>query len=367
MRRVYLDNIRWATVLLVMLYHVFYMFNAVGVLGGVGGFREVQYQDGLLYFVYPWFMELLFVIAGMSARYALEKRTAKEFLKSRTGKLLVPSTLGLFVYQWIVGYFNIRISGGLEYMPGFLVYPVSVLSGIGPLWFAQLLWLFSLLLLLIRKLDRDDKIWKLGKRCRFPALLSFALLLWGASQILNMPVITVYRFGIYLTAFLLGYFVLSHDEVQERLEKAGPPMLVFSVFLGIAYTVFYFGENYAEAPVLKSFFTNGYAWFMVLAILGCGRKWFQGQGRFGAYMTGVGYGFYILHYTFVCIPCYYLKNETALPAWSIYLLALLAVSVGTPVLYGILRRIPVVRRLVLGIDRKGPGKRGGGGAVGVAV
>ncbi len=66
MRKFYLDNIRWVTVLLVMVYHIFYMFNAAGVVGGVGSFRKVQYQDGLLYFVYPWFMVLLFLIAGIS-------------------------------------------------------------------------------------------------------------------------------------------------------------------------------------------------------------------------------------------------------------------------------------------------------------
>ena len=157
MRKIYLDNIRWATVILVMIYHVFYMFNAAGVLGGVGSFREVQYQDGLLYFVYPWFMVLLFLIAGISTRYALEKATAKEFLKKRTWKLLLPSTAGLFVYQWVAGYYNIKIGGGLTYIPNFLVYPVSVVSGIGPLWFVQVLWLYSLLILLIRKMDRKDR------------------------------------------------------------------------------------------------------------------------------------------------------------------------------------------------------------------
>ena len=121
MRKFYLDNIRWVTVLLVMIYHIFYMFNAAGVVGGVGSFRKVQYQDGLLYFVYPWFMVLLFLIAGISARYALEKISAGEFLRKRTWKLLVPSTLGLFVYQWIVGYYNIKIGGGLEYIPDFMV------------------------------------------------------------------------------------------------------------------------------------------------------------------------------------------------------------------------------------------------------
>ncbi len=352
MRILYLDNIRWATVLLVMFYHVIYMFNAVGVLGGVGSFCEVQYQDGILYFIYPWFMLLLFIIAGMSARYSLKKLTEKEFLKSRTQKLLVPSTIGLFVYQWIVGYFNIKIGGGLEYMPSFLVYPISVISGVGPLWFAQLLWLFSLLLILLRKIDKNGHLLALGRKCNFIVLLLFAFLIWGSSQILNMPVITTYRFGIYLAAFLLGYFVFSHDNVQETLEKMCLPMLLISIPMGIVYTIHYFGQNYADSAVLKTLFTNVYAWFMILTVLGCGRKWFNRQNRFCVYMTKASYGFYILHYTFVLIPCYYLKNAAALPAWAVYILALLIVLIGTPVLYELMIRIPVIRCLVLGICRK---------------
>ena len=36
MRKYYLDNIRWVTVVLVVIYHVLYMFNGEGILGGVG-------------------------------------------------------------------------------------------------------------------------------------------------------------------------------------------------------------------------------------------------------------------------------------------------------------------------------------------
>ena len=88
MRKAYLDNIRWGTVLLVVAYHVLYIFNASGVPGGIGGFSDVQYQDAPMYFVYPWFMVLLFVVAGMSSRYALGKLTHKDFISARTRKLL---------------------------------------------------------------------------------------------------------------------------------------------------------------------------------------------------------------------------------------------------------------------------------------
>ena len=36
MRRHYLDNIRWMTVVLVVIYHVVYMFNGVQPFGVIG-------------------------------------------------------------------------------------------------------------------------------------------------------------------------------------------------------------------------------------------------------------------------------------------------------------------------------------------
>ena len=92
MRKYYLDNIRWVTVVLVVIYHVIYMYNGEGILGGVGKITslDVQYYDIFLYAVYPWFMLLLFLVSGICSRYYLDSHTAKEFAKNRTRKLLIP-------------------------------------------------------------------------------------------------------------------------------------------------------------------------------------------------------------------------------------------------------------------------------------
>ena len=46
MRKHWIDNLRWVTVLLVLLYHVIYFYNNKGVFGGIGGFGDgPQYQD----------------------------------------------------------------------------------------------------------------------------------------------------------------------------------------------------------------------------------------------------------------------------------------------------------------------------------
>ena len=152
-------------------------------------------------------MVLLFVVAGMSARYSLQKRSNKEFLKERVTKLLVPSTLWLFVLHWISGYINIKMWLWLSQIPTFLVYPISALSWIWPLWFIQMLFIFSVAIVLMKKSDKSDFLWKLWwKSDVFVIFLLFFVIWWGA-QIWNMPVVTMYRFWIYFVAFLIGYYI----------------------------------------------------------------------------------------------------------------------------------------------------------------
>ena len=165
-RRIYLDNIRWITVCIVVIYHVIYMYNGVQLFGVIGPFKEQQLQDAFQYFVYPWMMALLFTVSGMTVRYYMEKHNLKEFIRDKTRKLLVPSTVGLFVFQWILGYYNMKISGAFESfesVPGIVRYVIMAISGIGVLWYIQVLWIFSMLLLLVRKFERD-RIWKKGEK-----------------------------------------------------------------------------------------------------------------------------------------------------------------------------------------------------------
>lgn len=352
MRIYYLDNIRWATVVLVLIYHVFYIFNGVDVLGGIPNAANIPAFDTVACIIYPWFMVLLFVVAGISARYAMQKRTSKQFLRERAVKLLIPSTLGLFLVHWITGYLNIKMGGGLAYIPAALVYPISVISGTGPLWFIQMLFLFSCVLVLLNKTDKRDKVWELCGKVNLPIILLLFLLIFGASQILNAPVLTAYRFGIYFASFLIGYYIFSHENVQEIIEKIRIPMLCLAVIGGVFYALRYGGSDYTASACLQSVSTNLYLWIVVLAVIGCGRKYFNQEVAFTRYMTRSSFGLYILHYPVLIVTCYILHYYFDLPAICNYVIALAVELVMTFALYEGIKRVPVVRYVVLGIKGK---------------
>ena len=377
-RKHFLDNIRWVTVLLVLLYHVVYFYNNKGVFGGIGGWVDdpkAQPQDAIMYILYPWFMMLLFLVAGISSRYALHRLTKGQWFKKRTRQLLVPATIGLFVFQWMTGYFNTQIAGVAQGIPnqiasipaGPIRYIACAFSGIGPLWFIQELWFFSLLLLIITSIERDRLYNAIGrliqatrrwpKTCCWSVLLVGGLLLiWAGAQgsIANpdphsaQGLWNLYRPAAYLVPFLMGYYLFSHDSVQRFLSTKACWLLGAATIAGVALTCATWGENNTAPLYLMHWSTNLFAWLAILAMLACFKAWGDRTTPFATYMTRSSYGIYIVHYLIIAALGYMLKLYTPLPPVADYLILLVAVFTLSPAIYELLRRIPFIRWAVLG-------------------
>ena len=363
MRKHWMDNLRWVTVLLVLFYHVIYFYNNKGVFGGIGGFgpypETPQYQDIVMYILYPWFMPLLFILAGAGARYALARHPAGEWFKARTRKLLVPSTIGLFVFHWMVGYFNTVVAqqaGVFDGLPAVAKYAVMAISGIGPLWFIQLLWVLCLVLLLVRKLDKNDKLWNRCGKLNIVWIILLGVLFWlGAQTLVRNPrpesadgLMNLYKPLFYLISFLLGYFVFSHDEVQEILGKAWIPLLSCAVVSGGILIGTTFGQDNTSPAYMSSPLNCIYGWLMCLAMMAWFKARFDRTSPFAAYMTKSSFGLYIVHYLVVASLGYMMKIYTQLPPWAMYVILAVAVFTLSPMLYEILHRIPFIRWCVFG-------------------
>ena len=357
MRKYYLDNIRWMTVVIVVIYHVFYMYNAEGIAGVVGRITDPgvkQYWDVYQYAVYPWFMFLLFIVSGISARYYLENHTAKEFLKTRTTKLLVPSTIGLFVFDFVQGYYNMELANAFSEMqstPKLLLYLIMCVSGTGVLWYIQVLWVYSLVLIPIRKLDKN-RFWNICSRTGIVVIIALAAVAWLSAQILNTPMIVVYRFGYYAMAFFSGYFVFSHDEVIEVLKKYFVLLLAAALAVGVAFCAVNFGNGYADAPVNRSVLFTTFGWFASMAVIGGAAKYADFRNDFTAWMSRRSWGLYIFHYLGISIVAYYIGRHHILNAFVVYILTLVGGFAAGYILGFIMERIPFFRWAVLGISRK---------------
>ena len=358
----FIDNLRWVTVVLVLIYHVFYNFNAQGVFGGIGGFREHQWWDTVCTVLYPWFMTLMFILAGASSRYALKHRTVKEFRRERTRKLLVPSTLGLLLFGGALGALNITAGGGWDAMPADMPfvakYLIAVVSGTGPLWFIQDLYIFSLLLLPIRKVLDADRVeaWLDGLSVKGLSyvLFGFFLLLGLLAQTQIDEVgdfsglLNLYRPVYYFGIFLVGYYIFSSERIHDYLAARYLTFNVLAVIWCVYFCVCNYGADYTLPAVLQSFSCNMYCWSMVLALFGLFKRRYDCTTPFSQYMTRSSFGLYIVH-MLVCTGICLLLKGTALPIWGIYCIALIVTFVGSVVLWEVLHRIPFVRWCVFGI------------------
>ena len=353
MRKYYLDNIRYFTIIIVVLFHVVFMYNGQSIPGVVGAFHENQIQDIFQYIVYPWIMILLFIISGISSNLYLKKYN--NFFYDRTVKLLIPSTLGIFVFGWSQGYYNMKLSEADLKIPKdinkFLYFLIMCISGTGVIWFNQVLWINSVLLLFIRKFKKN-KLYTFLNDIEINAffIILLGLGLFFSAQILNTPKIVVYRFGVYGYSFFIGYFIFSNEKNTKYLEINYIYLLIISFIFGVLYINKYNGLNYALKEIFGSVLSIGYAWFSCLTILGIGKKFFDSEYKFTLFMRKKSYGIYVFHYLFLSSSAYYLKEYSNFYPFIQYILVCISSLIGSIFLFDIMKKIPYIRWCVLGID-----------------
>jgi surface polysaccharide O-acyltransferase-like enzyme len=236
-------------------------------------------------------------------------------------------------------------------------------SGIGPLWFIQDLWLFSLILLLVRKVPCSIKSCRLFASREWLLVVVLVILgvfFWlGHQTLIFNPrpesldgLWNLYKPAFYFIIFLLGYYVFSHDKVQETLGKAWIPLMAAAVISGTILTITTFGQNNSVPQYMSTPLNCLYGWLMCLAMMGWFKAKFDKTNTFAGYMTRSSFGLYIVHYLVIASIGYMMYHYTQLPPVAMYAILTVAVFTLSPLLYEVIRRIPFIRWCVLGINNK---------------
>lgn len=157
MRRKYIDWLRIFGIFLLFPFHAARVFDS----------REFNYihsdatssvGEAFMDIIWPWFMPLMFLIAGVATWYALQKRDAGQYVKERILRLFIPLVLGIVLIVPIQGYMarlqQGTLNGGyIKYLFTQFFHDFSDISGYrgtftpGHLWFILYLFVFFCVLL----------------------------------------------------------------------------------------------------------------------------------------------------------------------------------------------------------------------------
>jgi glucan biosynthesis protein C len=178
-----LDWLRVLAILSVFAFHTSRIFD----LDDWSIKNATTYPSVHLWTNYPshWMMPLIFVISGMSTFYALGTRSAGRFVKDRALRLLVPLLVGIFTHVMLQVYLE-RVSHG-QFSGSFFAFIPHYFDGMYAfggnfawmglyLWYLELLFVFSLLLLPLFRWIAADALHELTSakvQARFKGALSW--------------------------------------------------------------------------------------------------------------------------------------------------------------------------------------------------
>lgn len=348
-RKHYIDNLRWMAILLLFPFHAAQIWSG----GEYSGFYIWSCTNTALYVfataVYPWYMTFLFAIAGMSCKYALHKRTNRQFVTERTLKLRIPFLFGLLALAPVMTYVaEVFFNGYTDtYWQQYELFftKETDLTGYhggftpGHLWFLLYLFIISMASILVIGLQKKYLPKFQAGSIPYGFLVFLFLPEWLCQYVLNIGGKSL---GQFMILFLFGYYIFSEEIILQKLKRYQFVSLVLWILSGSLYTYLYCIENFRNPWMTGLYIFFG--WMGILALLGVGQSWFNFHNGLSGYLTRASFPVYILHMPILVITGFYVL-KLPLGVGGQFLMIVLISLIATFLMYEIIKRIPVLRFL----------------------
>ena len=329
-RRYDIDWLRVLAILAVFIFHSGRFFDQ----GGWHVKNATTYFEAQVWttFLANWLMPFIFAISGASLFYALRSRGTGKFIKDKVLRLLVPLIVGVFSHAMLQVYLE-RIThrqffGSFwEFIPHYF----QGWYGFGGnfawmglhLWYLLVLFLFSLACYpLLRWLkDGSGKIVlrQTGNFLAFPGAVYLLAVpvAWLMGTMKPAGILGMHDFGgwplpIYLLFLLYGFILISHDGVQERVQRLRWVSLAAGIICALTLLVLWASKGdpvFGSPRYLQVNFIFGLSsWCWVLAFFGFGFKHLANPKPILAYANEAVLPFYILHQTVLLCVGYFVTQ-----------------------------------------------------------
>ncbi|MCR5768743.1 MAG: acyltransferase [Lachnospiraceae bacterium] len=362
MRKQFIDNLRWMDVFLLIPYHAAQAFNTWGELNYIC-FVPNKAISSFIVFFSPFFMPLLFLLAGMSSRYALNKRTYGQFIIERVKRLIVPFLFGTLALCPVLAYFGDKRNFGYEgsFFGHYKVFFTkwTDLAGfdggfnVGQFWF--LYFLFVISVVCVGMIVLAKKAIKKPSHIENTPFWAICLMVVPLPFLYDLLAIGGKSFAEYYYIFLIGYCVLSHDKVIEKTERYRYISLTVGLAAAIAnvYMFIWSGRDYGVLNVTAKAFAE---WFMILALIGIGKHRLDSADRITAYMSQRSFPFFSLHFIWIVLFQYLFSGIFADNTVLLFIVPVIFAYSATLISAEICLKIPILCFLMGTKNRSKQGK-----------
>lgn len=368
----YLDNLKWLMIVLVIFVHAGVTYSG----SGSWYYVENTHPDLLtwltitpfLSFTQAYFMGFLFFIAGVFVPASLERRGVKGFLGERLFRLGVPLLVYIVVINPFIDYCLTGLLAGNprpplgEYFARGVSSP-AFLGGTGPLWFAEVLFLFSAVYALLRPAAGRLPV----PKSLSPRLLVVAVCVIAAAAFavrIFLPIgssvanLQLCFFPGYVALFVAGTWAGRADWLSKLPRRYGPVCLVVAVVGGLAIFAGvmlsggaltdgigpYMGGLHWQAAAY-AFWESFFCVFFSAGLLAFGKYRLNGAGALARFMARSSFGVYVFHAP-ILITISLLMRPFGFHPLVKFLLAGSATVVVSFLFSGfVLARIPGVRKI----------------------
>ena len=368
-RLLYIDNIRWLMIVLVIVVHANVIYGPVGQFFGYTDRVNTDEGSDVIFtlisvLIQAFFMALLFLIAGYFVPSSLARKGDRKFILDRSKRLGIPTLIFIIFLAPLITYplhFADQMSFA-EYAVKY--YPNPINWDTGPMWFAAALLLFSITWVFRPSSWNLDRFKGPLTRTRVATLMAIVVL--GTFLVrIPYPVGTdvwnmqLCFFTQYAAMFIVGIIAFKNNWLATLTNKDGRFWMlvaISSVFL-ILFPIMiaggaldgntdpYSGGLTWQAAGLtlweQAFGISVSLWFLV---------WFRErhntQGRLAKKVSDNAFAVYVFHPPIVIGIAVLLANYSFPNLLKLPVLAISAILITFSLAEFVLRRIPGLRSVL---------------------
>jgi len=379
-RLLFVDDIRVFLTILVLLHHLMIIYAGTGNWFYTEGMQDASkaMQSDVTEALGGWFcavnqayfMGLFLLISAYFVPGSYDRKGTGRFLKDRLIRLGIP----LALYSWVINpVFVYVVTYRSIDKPFWRYFPVEYfkggLIGQGPLWFIEVLLIFSLVHVLYRLIVRARPDGP-AKETRFPsnrAIVVFALLLGLTGFLVRGEfVMDEYNFkplnlqipffAQYIALFVLGLIAYRRNWLTELPDKTGRLWLRIAILMiilwapmmvvnGAIYDDNSFKGGWCWQSLVYALWESLLCMSMCIGLVYLFRRYRNRRGRIAAFLVPNAYTAYLIHAPVIATLAWGLRDLTWYPLLKWALVSLIAV----PLCFGIsalIRKLPYTDRVL---------------------